>query len=70
VKEGIPRIAHYSLGNGSLLGITDLSECVDIDEYRDKLERVPGRFYADDEGNLNIPISDTYVTVRLNRREQ
>ena len=70
VKEGIPRIAHYKMADGSLLGVTDLSEYIDMDEYRDRLDRVPGRFYADDEGNLNLPISDTYITVRFNRREQ
>ena len=70
LKDGVPRVSHYSMENGTLLGITDLREYIDIDEYRDRLDRVPGRFYADDEGNVNIPIPDAYVTISLNRREQ
>ncbi len=70
VKDGVPRIAHYSLPNGFRLGITDLSEYIDMDEYGDELDRVPGRFYADAEGNVSIPISDAYVIVRFDSREQ
>ncbi len=68
LKDGLPRVAHYSFEDGTILGVTDLGGHVDLKGAA--LERVPDRFYADEAGNLIIPIADTYVTIRLNRRDQ
>ena len=68
LEDGVPQISHYSLEDGSKLGVTDLGGHVNLEG--DALKRVPSRFHTNEAGNLIIPIADTYVTIRLNRMDQ